>query len=116
MYLQAALPAVNGLFVFSPLAEISSRIVEVSHPNPEIPPTIPAEGELWQFGTLAVLWREIVMGRVFRADQPDILSMSTIKGRNSAMTILPTITARNTIMIGSRREVMAATALSTSSS
>lgn len=39
-----------------------------------------------------------------------------IRGMNIAITILPTTTARNTIMIGSNREVMAATALSTSSS
>jgi hypothetical protein len=39
-----------------------------------------------------------------------------IKGRNMAMTMLPTMTARKTIMIGSSSEVMAATALSTSSS
>src|SRR6266498_1580754 len=42
--------------------------------------------------------------------------MSSIKGMNIAMTMLPTTTARKTIMIGSRSEVMAATALSTSSS
>src|SRR5579864_3948293 len=40
----------------------------------------------------------------------------SMSGRNIAMTMLPTITARNTIMIGSSRDVMAATALSTSSS
>ena len=45
-----------------------------------------------------------------------ILSMRTISGRNMAITILPTMTARITIMIGSSSEVMAATALSTSSS
>src|SRR6185437_6834987 len=43
-------------------------------------------------------------------------SMRLINGRNSAMTMLPTTTARKTIMIGSRREVIADTALSTSSS
>ena len=37
-------------------------------------------------------------------------------GIDMAMTMLPTTTARNTIMIGSSNEVMAATALSTSSS
>ena len=47
---------------------------------------------------------------------PPMLLMSTISGRNKAMTMLPTTTARNTIMIGSRSEVMAETALSTSSS
>src|SRR5262249_41992692 len=47
---------------------------------------------------------------------PPTLFMSAIRGRNIAMTMLPTITARNTIMMGSSNEVMAATALSTSSS
>ena len=42
--------------------------------------------------------------------------MRSMSGRNMAITMLPTITARKTIMIGSSREVMAATALSTSSS
>jgi len=44
------------------------------------------------------------------------LSIMTISGRKRAMTMLPTMTARNTIMMGSRSEVMAVTALSTSSS
>lgn len=43
-------------------------------------------------------------------------SINLISGRKSAMTMLPTMIARKTIMIGSRREVIAATALSTSSS
>ena len=43
-------------------------------------------------------------------------SMRAIRGKNRAMTMLPTMTARKTIMIGSNSEVMAATALSTSSS
>ena len=47
---------------------------------------------------------------------PPMPSIRPIRGRNIAMTMLPTITARKTIMIGSSREVMAATALSTSSS
>src|SRR3974390_2549116 len=42
--------------------------------------------------------------------------IKSMRGRNIAMTMLPTITARQTIIIGSRSEVMAATALSTSSS
>jgi len=41
--------------------------------------------------------------------------ISTI-GRNSAITMKPTTTAKNTIMMGSMIEVMPATALSTSSS
>ena len=45
-----------------------------------------------------------------------ILPMIAISGRNSAMTIVPTINARNTIMIGSKSDVSADTALSTSSS
>jgi hypothetical protein len=44
------------------------------------------------------------------------LSMRVMSGRNKAMTMLPTTTARKTIMIGSSNEVMADTALSTSSS
>jgi len=47
---------------------------------------------------------------------PLIWVIMAISGRNMAITMLPTITARATIMIGSRREVMAATELSTSSS
>ena len=43
-------------------------------------------------------------------------SIRLIKGRNKAITMLPTITARKTIMMGSNREVIAETALSTSSS
>ena len=42
--------------------------------------------------------------------------MSSIRGMNMAMTMLPTMTARKTIMIGSSSDVIAATALSTSSS
>ena len=42
--------------------------------------------------------------------------MMLISGRKRAMTIVPTIKARNTIMIGSRSEVRLSTALSTSSS
>ena len=44
------------------------------------------------------------------------LSIILMRGRNMAMTMLPTMTARKTIMMGSSREVMAVTALSTSSS
>ena len=40
----------------------------------------------------------------------------SISGKNIAITMLPTITARKTIITGSRSEVMADTALSTSSS
>ena len=47
---------------------------------------------------------------------PLMLLIMAIRGKNIAITMLPTITARNTIMMGSSREVMAATALSTSSS
>ena len=42
--------------------------------------------------------------------------MMLIRGVNSASTIVPTMTARKTIMIGSSAAVMPATALSTSSS
>ena len=42
--------------------------------------------------------------------------MMLMSGVKRASTIVPTITARNTIMIGSSMEVRAATALSTSSS
>ena len=42
--------------------------------------------------------------------------MMLINGMNKAMTIVPTTTARKTIMIGSSMEVSAATELSTSSS
>ena len=42
--------------------------------------------------------------------------IKSMRGRNIAMTMLPTTTARKTIMIGSSNEVIAATALSTSSS
>ena len=45
-----------------------------------------------------------------------MVSMTLMSGKNIAMTMLPTMTARNTIMIGSSSEVMAETALSTSSS
>ena len=45
--------------------------------------------------------------------KPVMMLMSGVK---RASTIVPTITARNTIMIGSSIEVRAATALSTSSS
>ena len=45
-----------------------------------------------------------------------IVFIISIRGRNMAMTMLPTTMARKTIMIGSSSEVMAATALSTSSS
>jgi hypothetical protein len=44
------------------------------------------------------------------------LPIMAISGKNMAITMLPTITARKTIMMGSRSEVMAATELSTSSS
>src|SRR5665213_1636059 len=47
---------------------------------------------------------------------PLIWLIMEMRGKNMAMTMLPTMTARNTIMIGSSSEVMAATALSTSSS
>src|SRR4029077_20011536 len=47
---------------------------------------------------------------------PPMLFIRSMRGRNMAMTMLPTTTARKTIMMGSSREVMAATALSTSSS
>jgi hypothetical protein len=47
---------------------------------------------------------------------PPTLFINEISGINIAMTMLPTTTARNTIMMGSSNEVMAATALSTSSS
>ena len=42
--------------------------------------------------------------------------MMLMSGMNKAMTIVPTINARNTIMIGSSIEVRPATELSTSSS
>ena len=42
--------------------------------------------------------------------------ISAMRGRKSAITMLPTMMARNTISNGSIREVKAATALSTSSS
>ena len=45
-----------------------------------------------------------------------ILSMILISGRKSAMTIVPTMNARMTIMIGSSSDVRLSTALSTSSS
>ena len=44
------------------------------------------------------------------------LVIIAISGRNMAITMLPTMTARKTIIIGSNSEVMDATALSTSSS
>jgi hypothetical protein len=47
---------------------------------------------------------------------PLILLIMEISGRNIAITMLPTMTARKTIMMGSSNEVMADTALSTSSS
>lgn len=52
-------------------------------------------------------------------DQPAWLFISVmieIIGMKSAMTMVPTMRARNTIMMGSIIEVMASTALSTSSS
>jgi len=44
------------------------------------------------------------------------LVIMAISGRNIAITMLPTMTARKIIMMGSKSEVMEATALSTSSS
>ena len=44
------------------------------------------------------------------------LSIILMSGRNIAITMLPTMTAKNTIIIGSNNDVMAVTALSTSSS
>jgi len=47
---------------------------------------------------------------------PLMLLIIWINGRNIAITMLPTMTARKTIMMGSSNEVMADTALSTCSS
>src|SRR5262249_26029290 len=47
---------------------------------------------------------------------PAPILMAAIMGRNKAMTMLPTTTARQTIMMGSNSEVITPTALSTSSS
>lgn len=53
----------------------------------------------------------------FTRNQPPVrLWMIWIIGKNSAITIVPTTTAKNTIIIGSITDVMAPTALSTSSS
>lgn len=107
----------QGLFVVQRLdqgpQQFGSRVSDAELDGSPNDLSDPCFGQLLLTQEGLIRWIQNVEPHAHEFDSPPMIWMS---GMNRAMTIVPTTTARKTMRTGSMIEVMAATALSTSSS